>query len=336
MLRVTLAEPGRFVTEEDAPIPEVGERQALIKVAKVGVCGSDIHTYHGKHPFVSCPIVLGHEFSGTVDRVGGKVKGLYPGERVTAMPQVVCGYCHQCRHGRYNICANLKVLGCHVQGAAADYIAVEADMVVKLPAGLSLELGAAVEPAAVGVRAAKRGEVAGKNVVVYGAGTIGNLTAQAAAALGANVIITDLSQRRLDLALECGIPHATLPDGLDGLVGREFGVDRADVAFECIGAEATIQKAIETARNGSRIIVVGVFARNASVNMGLLQDNELEVIGSLMYDQDDFMDAVRLMAAGTVKVSPLIMRRFNIRQYPEAFKFIKESPDEAVKVMMEP
>ncbi|KKM44040.1 hypothetical protein LCGC14_1562080 [marine sediment metagenome] len=207
MKQAIMTAPGRIELRR-ADAPEVGPGQVRLRVRRIGICGSDVHVYHGTHPCRSYPTVQGHEFCATVESVGEGVAGLAAGEKVTALPQRICGRCRACLRGDYHICDRLQVSGFGPAGAAQELFVVDADMVVPLPEAFSFEQGALVEPAAVAAHAmARGGEVAGRNVVVLGAGPIGNLVAQTARSAGAEVLITDLSDYRLDVATRCGVAH---------------------------------------------------------------------------------------------------------------------------------
>jgi L-iditol 2-dehydrogenase len=191
----------------------------------------------------------------------------------------------------------------------------------------------------VAVHALKRGgDVKGKKVLVLGAGPIGNLVGQAAKGMGAeSVIITDLSEFRLDVAQKCGIDFCLNIKNRDlgkALIGY-FGKDKADLILDCAGTTATIGQGIENARKGSDIIVVAVFAENATVDMGLVQDRELRIIGTLMYREEDYKTAIELIIHGKVKLKPLITNRFTFRDYLKAYEFIEEMKDMAMKVMID-
>jgi len=338
MLQAVLQTPEKVIFREiERPVP--GPGQVLIKVERIGICGSDIHAYYGKHPYIKCPIVQGHEFSGLIAEVGERVEGLAPGDNVTVMPQLVCGQCYPCKHGNYHICNELKVIGCQAEGAAQEYIAVDAKIVVRLPENMSHEEGAMVEPVAVGAHAVGRlGNVEGLNVLVLGAGPIGNLTAQIAKGLGAkSVMVTDVSNYRLGVARECGIAHAvnTSSEELIQALDKAFGPDRADAILECVGVQETIGQAIGAARKGSDIIVVGVFAEKPSVDIGLVQDKELRLIGTLMYREEDYRVAVDLIRAGRVNLKPLMSKHFPFKEYPQAYKFIEQNRERTMKVFID-
>ena len=185
---------------------DLKEHQILVNIKRIGICGSEIHSYHGLHPATFYPVVQGHEYSAVVVACGSKVTVCKPGDNITARPQLVCGKCNPCKRGQYNVCEHLRVQAFQADGCAQDYFVIDDDRVLKLPEGMSLDFGAMIEPAAVGAHASNRTDVKGKNVVVSGAGTIGNLVAQFCKARGAKrVLITDVSDLRLAKARECGI-----------------------------------------------------------------------------------------------------------------------------------
>lgn len=205
MKQAVMTAPGK-IEIRSAEVPHPGPGEVLLRVRRIGVCGSDVHVYHGKHPYTPYPVVQGHEFSATVEQAGPGVSGLRAGSLVTAMPQLVCGTCAPCRRGDYHICDNLKVQGFQAPGCAQELWVTSADMLIPLPEAFSYEQGALVEPAAVAAHAVTRGaggqpaDLRGRNVAVLGAGPIGNLTAQVARARGARVLITDISAYRLETA----------------------------------------------------------------------------------------------------------------------------------------
>ncbi|HHV98704.1 MAG TPA: alcohol dehydrogenase catalytic domain-containing protein [Clostridiaceae bacterium] len=337
MLQAVMTAPGQIEFNE-VPIPEIKEGQVLVRMRRIGVCGSDIHVYHGKHPYTTYPVVQGHEVSGEIVKVADDVTGLKPGDIVTIQPQVVCGECYPCRHGKYNICENLKVMGFQTTGMASEYFAVDARKVLKLPEGLSFDFGAMIEPLAVAVHALRRSEdVNGKKVLVLGAGPIGNLVAQAAKAMGASeVMITDISEYRLEVAKKCMIDHCinTRKEDVGKAIIEKFGPDKADIILECVGIETTMDQAINNARKGSDIIVVGVFPSKGYVDMGLVQDRELRLIGTLMYREEDYIKAIELVQQGKINLEPLISNHFTFRDYKKAYEYIQEKGEYAMKVII--
>ena len=284
MTQAIMTEPGNIIYQE-VDIPEVKPDQIKVKMKRIGICGSDIHVNHGKHPYTSYPVVQGHEVSAEVVETGKDVTNCKVGDKVTIQPQVVCGKCYPCTHGMYNDCEVLKVMGFQTTGMASDYFVVDANKVLVLPEEMSWDHGAMIEPLAVAVHAVRRyaADMTGKKAVVLGGGPIGNLVAQTAKALGAEVVLlSELSAYRLDTAKKCGIAtvNPSEEDLLEAII-EACGEDRADVIFECIGINPTMKQAIAYARKGSHIVVVGVFGDLATVDMAAVQDHELTLLGSV-------------------------------------------------------
>lgn len=337
MKRARVLGPRKIVVE-DVPVPKVSRSEVLIKVEYCGICGSDIHAFLGKHPFIKPPITPGHEFSGTVVEVGEDVKSISVGDRVTVIPQLTCGKCYNCRIGRYNICRNLKVIGCQVDGAMAEFFSVDEKLVFKLPDEISLKEAALIEPAAVAVHAVRLSDVRlGDNVVVLGAGPIGLLTLQCAKLSGAKkVVVTDLIDFRLKLAEKLGADYVVnvAETDLEKFVEEELGVDSVDLVFECVGVEATINQAIDVVRKGGQVVVVGVFSGKTPVKIHLVQDREIVLKGSLMYLREDFQRAIDLIASKKLQVSPLITHVVPLSRVEEAYRIAVEKKTEAVKVLV--
>ena len=339
MLQAVMTEPGK-IEFRDVEKPSIGDDQVLIEIKRIGVCGSDIHVFHGLHPYTSYPVVQGHEVSGVIAEVGSQVEDLAVGDKVTFTPQVTCGECYPCTHGMYHICESLKVVGFQTGGAAQEFFPVDADKVLKVPDHVSLDQTAMVEPVSVAVHALSRvGEdLQGKKVLVLGAGTIGNLVAQVAKASGASaVMITDISKYKVGKAKACGIDFVvnSREEDLTQAILRDFGPDRADMILECVGVQDTITQAVENARKGTTIVVVGVFGKKPVVDLGLVQDRELSLVGTLMYQKRDYERAIELVAGGKLRLDPMITQRFPFKDYLEAYEMIEASGGQYMKVMVE-
>lgn len=332
LLRYKLIAPGKIVVEE-APTPVPSSDETLVEVKACGICGTDIHAFHGKHPFIHIPIVLGHEFSG-IEAASGK--------RVVVEPSITCGKCYNCKTGRYNICSELKVLGCQTDGAFSQYVVVRKDKVLEIPDKLSFEEAALVEPTAVAVHGVKMaGDVKGKRAFVFGAGTIGLLTLQVLRARKAKeVVVADISKYRLECTKNLGASYIVNPLNIDpvAFVNDAFGVDGVDIVFECVGGSQnqTINNAIKLVRKGEKILVVGVFSGEISVRMDLIQDRELNIIGSLMYTHEDFSEAIKLICDGSVNVKKLISQVIPMKNVNEAFRLIEKQWERIIKVVLIP
>jgi len=341
MKQAVLETPGSIVFRE-IPMPEpLKPNEILLRIKKIGVCGSDIHVFHGKHPFVTkYPVIQGHEYSGEVAEVGSAVTLVKPGMKATARPQVVCGHCAPCLRGQYNVCQNLTVQGFVANGSAQEYFVVTEDRIVAVPDKVSYEQAALIEPAAVGAHSTIRaGSLIGKNVVVAGAGTIGNLIAQFAINRGAKKVLltTAKSDFRLGIAKECGIKETAnlSKESFPDAVKRVFGEEGFQVGFEAAGAQGAVTDLIAGVENGGTVIIVGVFEENPVVNMGFLGEHELNVLGSMMYRQEDYEEAVQFIADEKLITSPLITSRFPFNEYLEAYHFIEKQGDKSLKVMID-
>lgn len=338
MLQQVMTAPG-VIEFRETPRPIAAEGQVLVRIMRIGICGSDIHVYHGKHPFTRYPVTQGHEVSGRIEAVGSGVEGLSVGQKVTIEPQVCCGHCYPCTHGKYNLCEELKVMGFQTTGTASEYFAVDAAKVTPLPETMSYDEGAMIEPLAVTVHAAKRfPELKGARVAILGCGPIGILLMQSCKALGAaSVLVTDVSDYRLSVARSVGADYAvnTGETDMEQALRDAFGSDKADVIYDCAGSDITMGQAIRCARKGSTIVLVAVFSKLASVDLAVLNDHELELNTSMMYRHEDYVDAIRLVSEGKVQLRPLMSRHFAFRDYLEAYQYIDENREMTMKVIID-
>ncbi len=338
MLQEIMTAPKKIIFQE-IPIPEPANNQVLLKIRRIGICGSDIHVYHGLHPFTKYPVTQGHEVSGEIVKLGAGVKDFKVGQKVTVEPQVYCGECYPCTHGKYNLCENLKVMGFQTTGTASEFFAVDASKVTPLPDNMSFDDGAMLEPLAVTVHAAKRfPDIKGAKVAILGCGPIGILLAQSAKALGAEkVLITDVSDLRLELAKKVGVDFAVNTrnkDFGDAMV-EVFGKDKADVIYDCAGNDITMGQAIKYARKGSTIILVAVFGKMANVDLAVLNDHELDLNTSMMYTHVDYLDAIKFVNEGKIQLAPLQTKHFPFKEFLAAYQYIDANRETTMKVLID-
>lgn len=326
------------VEMEEAPIPEITEEQVLLKMLCFGICGSDMQIYHGKHKSAIMPLVMGHEGAAVVVQAGSKVNGFRQGDQVTIEPQLMCGNCEPCRRGRFNVCEDLKVIGVHVDGLNREYCAVDPSVLHHIPADMDEELAALVEPLAVAVGSAKRsGRVKDGNVLVVGAGTIGNLTIQAVKALGAKrVAAADINDARLDYALECGADAVINTENtpLKEAVERIFGHAKADVIIDCAAIPSVFYSILEAARPDSDIVITGNYKEPVTFDLPLIQRREINLLGHMMYVRDEFEEAIRLLYENQIVLTKTISQRYPFDRYPEALRFADENPGEVMKILV--
>lgn len=337
MQKMVLVDKKQFVmADADSLVPPEGE--VVIGVRRCGICGSDVHAYHGEHPFISFPVVLGHEFSGVVAKLGPGVSGLSEGQPVTVEPLLTCGECINCRSGRYNVCLNRRIHGAQAPGAYADEIAVAADKVVPMPSGVSFEDGALVEPISVGIHAAERAQIAaGSKVVVLGCGPIGLFVAQAAKALSqADVLAIDVEPSRVEIAQRNGLSAVdasgrTLVD----VIQEHFGDDRFDVALECTGRSAGLDDLIGAARNGTRIVLVSILPSPQEMkNLTMVAEYELDLIGTSVYTKKDFGTTLELLASKAITCHGVVSHTFPLAEAAAAFDLIDSKQEQFFKVML--
>nr|WP_296068475.1 zinc-binding dehydrogenase [uncultured Actinoplanes sp.] len=335
MLRVVVSESG--VAVEDAPIPRPGPGEVLVRTVLAGVCGSDTHALHGTHPFISLPYPPGHEVSGVVADVGTGVTNVAVGDRVTMEPFLPCWQCKQCRAGRENVCERLRFFGCaHDQGGMAEFFTVDQRRLHGIPDQLDWTEAAFIEPLGTPVHAVRlAGGVAGKTVAILGAGTIGLLTLQVARAYGAKrIVVTARSERSRARAAKFGpdaVVDATAPDAA-GQVREALG-ESADVVFDCVAEQSTMDQALAMANKGGTVVVVGVPPAPVTVPLPMIQDSQLRIQGSATYLPDDFADAMRLLTTGSVSVDEMVTSLRPLAEAAEAFE--DASSGEHIKVLID-
>ncbi len=326
---------------QQAPIPEPGPNEVVLKNMYLGICTSDLQIYHGKHAYAAMPVTMGHEEAGIVYKVGENVTDWKPGDRVILQPQLFCGECYPCKTGHFNVCESLKVIGVHVDGCACEYTAVPAWNLHRLPDNVSFREAALIEPIAVGFGVVRRinevTDITGKRVCVVGAGTIGNLVAQACKAMGAGpVMITDILQDKLDLALKCGIDYAenTKEQTLAQAIDRCFGADKADIIVDSAANPFVFQSIMDAARKASIVVLSGNYKEPVQLDVTQIQRREITVLGHMMYIRQEFEDGLRHLSLGNLHTDGLITQEWTLDQYAEAFRFIDDHPADVVKMIV--
>ncbi|HEX3014980.1 MAG TPA: 2,3-butanediol dehydrogenase [Desulfobacteria bacterium] len=340
------------VRVENVPEPPApGEGQVKIKVEWCGICGSDLHEYLAgpilipgtePHPLtgVKAPVILGHEFVGEIVEVGAGVDKVKVGDRVAPDACQVDWTCYHCKRNQYNLCENLAFTGLAAQGAFAEYVNVPAYTLYKLPDSVSNEEGALIEPMSVGIHAVRQAPVIeGDSVVVLGAGTIGLVTLQAARAAGASkVFVIEMAKARKEYAMEMGATAVFDPKEVDVLakVKEATGGLGADVVIECIGNAKTGPLAVKLARKGGKVVLVGVFEQESTINFLEVVANEKHIIGSLAYN-GEFSTAINLLGDGRLKAEPLITGKIKIDDIVEkGFEELVNRKAENIKIIVSP
>jgi 2-desacetyl-2-hydroxyethyl bacteriochlorophyllide A dehydrogenase len=319
---VVVTAPG-IVEIRHAAIPEPADGQVLVRMNVVGICGSDVHAFHGRHPFVPLPYHPGHEVTGRVEAVGAGVD-LPLGTRVVVEPILACGSCKYCRDGRYNLCATMTFFGCTAPtGGLADLFVLPADRVVAIPDRLSDLQAALIEPLSTPIHAVRLAgpDLTGKTVAILGAGTIGLLTLAAARHAGAGrIAVTDRLAAKRDLAAGLGADsvHDAGAPGLTDAIRADLGTS-ADVVFDCVAVQRTIDQAIAIALKGGTVVVVGVPAAPVVVPLPEIQDLQVRIQGSATYTRDDLGQAIAMLEAGLVSPDDFVTARYPLTQVAAAF-----------------
>lgn len=324
------------------PIPNSG--QVLLKVAAVGICGSDVHYYlEGGigDQIVSEPLVLGHEFSAWLTELGDGVEGLTPGQLVAVEPAIPCGICEPCQHGHPNLCPDIRFRGSPgVDGACAEYIAMPAENCFPLPAGFSAEEGVLLETLGVAIHSVDLAHLKpGQTVAVLGAGPIGLLTAAVARAAGASEIyMTEPLAYRRQFALDYIADVALDPNETDivAAILRLTNGRGVDVAFEAAGAPETPAQAAEVTRPGGKVIVSGIPSNDTiAMKAGTIRRKGL-TIKLVRRMKHTYPRAIRLLQSGAVDVKPLITHTVPLECIAEAFETVAAYDDGVIKAIIRP
>jgi len=307
------------VTVEDLAVPEIAAGEVLIKVAYVGVCGSDMNIYVGAHPRAKAPLVMGHEFSGTI--VAGHPT-LAPGTPVTVYPLLSCGHCEPCLNGYAHVCNTLRLIGIDCDGAMAEYVKVPVDKVMPIPATLSMKLGAFLEPLAVGVHAVRRsGYKPGDTAVVFGAGPIGLCVASCLKYFGATqVLVVEANPYRLGIAKQLGLtPIDTTKEDVRARIKELTGGINADFAFDCAAHPSVQTVLMDVIKVQGTAVIVGSYKKPPEVDLLKVEFKELTMIGIRVYERRDFEIATQILQSGSIDFDAMLSVS-SPEQAPAVFK----------------
>jgi L-iditol 2-dehydrogenase len=310
--------------------PVLGSGDALIRVEATGLCGSDISTWQGHHPFRRPPVVLGHEAAGIVAAVGAGVEHTRVGQRVALCPLIPCGSCTPCRRGATNLCSSRRVPGVGWAGTYAEYVAAPASLLYPVGAQVSASQAALVEPAAVALRAVRRaGVTAGSRVAVLGAGGIGSLCARLARLCGAtSVLVSDVQPAKLArLAAAVSCTTALAGDEQRAAATRLVGDEGFDTVLVTAAAPGLVSSAIALARPGGNVVVVALHGVDIALDADSAVVREIDIRGSYVYDARDFADTCELVSNGMLPLDDLITHTLPLAEAPATFERIAAGLD---------
>lgn len=300
--------PRQIDIRECVPVsPATG--QVRIRVSHCGICGTDLHVYLGDLDHrIRMPEVIGHEGSGTIAELGPGVEGFAVGDPVVVMPIISCGACPACRAGNYHVCHQLKVIGIEAPGAMQASWTVPAHLLFPLPRTMEMQQAALIEPVAVACHDIRLGELQpGEYAVVLGGGPIGALIAIVAKHKGARVLVTEINPFRIAMLRRLGLEVVDPRDGkwVDRVMDETGGAG-ADVVFEVTGVAAGAEMMTKVAKVRGRIVIVGVFAKPAPVDIYRIFARELRLLGARVYQREDFAEAIEIVASGAIPGHELI------------------------------
>jgi 2-desacetyl-2-hydroxyethyl bacteriochlorophyllide A dehydrogenase len=309
MKQLVLEAPGRFAGRE-VPVPEPGPGEALVRMEKIGICGSDFHAFAGKHPIYTYPRVLGHELSGTVLKVSENNHRIQPGDNCAIEPYMTCGKCRACAKGRNNCCEHIRVLGIHVDGGMQEFLSVPVELLHKSEK-LTLDQLALVETLGIGAHAVSRGGVkSGEEVLVIGAGPIGVAVAQFAFAAGAVVHVVERNDWRRRFVERMGYAATPTAAGLT-----------ADVVFDATGSAEAMGESLKFVAAGGSLVYVGLTRDPICINDSLFHRREVTLLAS-RNSYNLFPEIMRQIEEGKIDTSPWITDRLAISEVSSQFEHL--------------
>lgn len=339
-MKAVFVDDAEKVVVKKATLPELKENEVQIKVSVAGICGSDIHTYKGLHPFRKPPVIIGHEVAGEVVEVGEKVTRFKVGDRVTVEPQIGTGESEGIMTGNVNYSDNRLAPGMgDWLGTMAEYFIAPEAQVLPLPDTVTYDEGVLVEPLAVGVHAAYKGEVQQTDrVAILGAGPIGLLTLIAVKDRGVeNVVVTDVLEYSLEKAKEMGASSViNIKEKQNWVNEAKEVLDKGsfDKVFITAGVPGIVNDALNLLKKGGRVVTVAMFHGQQEIDIEQLQQNEKEVVGCMTYNRPDSEKALEIITKGEFGVDKVISHKLHYEEAGKGFKMVDKKLDNSVKVLI--
>lgn len=321
------AGPGLVMRE--APVPKPGVNDVLIKIRKTSICGTDVHINKWDQwasLTIKPPLIIGHEYVGTVADVGAGVEGFTLGQLVTGEGHIVCGHCRNCLAGRRHLCPNTRGVGVNRDGAFADYVTIPQSNVWKVPAGMDLDVVSCFDPLGNAVHTALSFDLVGEDVLITGAGPIGCMAIAVAKAAGARkIVITDINDGRLELARKLGPTRAVnvAKENLTDIWQHELGMTEGfDVGLEMSGSPPALRQMIDNMVNGGRIALLGIMSGEVSIDWNKVVFKMLHLKG--IYGREMFETWYKMTALvqGGMDITPVITHRFPVERFQEGFELM--------------
>lgn len=336
MKAVFVSEPGKLeIIEKEIPQIKTST-QVLVKITAAGICGSDIHIFHGTHAYATYPRIIGHEGCGIVEKTGADVSGLKAGDPVIIEPIYGCGTCYACRNGRYNCCPDIVVAGVHADGVMEEYMVVESRQLYPYDPVLTPVQAATAEPYTIGAQAnAQAGTKVGDLVLVIGAGPIGMIICDIAKSRGATVIVSEINEARLEIAKKFGARYTINPQKQDL---REAVMDLTkgkgvNIVFETSGVPALTSLSVELLSPHGRLVPLTFASEPAPINFRLVNKNELVIAGT-RNQNNKFKEVVESLPERMDRIDHLVTHVFPVEQAEQAFKTAMDKDSGACKVII--
>lgn len=337
MKSIEVIEAGRLeIRERSNPYISDGN-DVIIKIKAAGICGSDLHIYHGKNPFATLPRVIGHEIAGEVLEIGSDVKNVKIGDKVTVNNVISCGECYSCKIGRSNVCKNLKALGVHIDGGFSEYFKISSDNVYKVSEKISYEEAALSEPYSIVAQSVDRGGLrVDDKALICGAGPLGLMLVQYLKSKGIFTMIMDIVDEKLNKSIELGADVVINPlkCNVKDVIQENTNNEGATLIFEATGSIKVFENCIsDYSSQAGRIVVLGFPNEGASIKPSDIMKKELSVMGSRV-NNNKFPEVMEWMDSGRVKPLEIISHRYDYKSIHEAMTLIEESPDQVSKIVI--
>ena len=310
--------------------------QVKVKVKRVGICGSDMHIYHGTNPLATYPRIVGHEVTGEIVEIGSSVSKVAVGDRVVIEPIHYCGECYACKSGRPNVCKEVTVFGVHEDGGMREFIVLPEKQIHKVDSTIDWDEAVMAEPYTIGAQAVWRGNVGeGQTVFIQGAGPIGITVLKMAKLRGATTIISDITNERLAFAKENGADYTINPSEVDAVekINEITNDEGANVVIDAVGMPRTFEMSVEVASPAGYVVVLGFTETPSAIAQMLITKKELTIVGSRL-QTNQFEKVVTLINEKKLTHNGLVTHKFNVDQIKEAFDFIEKNPDKVRKAVI--
>jgi len=324
MRTIICQNPGEMIMHKREAPTSFGEKDVLIRVKRIGICGTDLHAYGGNQPFFQYPRILGHELSGIVESVGGNVQTLDIGDQVTVIPYMHCGDCIACKNGKTNCCTKMQVIGVHIDGGMTEYLVLPESHILKVNE-LSLNAAAIIEPLSIGAHAVRRAQIQkGDRVLIIGAGPIGLGVARFAKLQGARTIMMDISKERLAFAKEwTGCDQVLIAGNEFELVKELMSINEGDLpaaVFDATGNKHSMMSAFNYVSHGGKLIYVGLVKDQITFNDPDFHAKELTLMGSRNATIEDFQYVIDCMNQGNIDIDTYITKKIRFEKVPDYFQ----------------